>query len=262
MINTEELTISAINAALSAGEILRKGFNTHFTINKKEGRHNLVTEYDLLSEKHIIEQIKGKYPSHNILSEEAGFIGNDSSEIQWIIDPIDGTVNFAHGIPAFAVSIAAKQEDTIILGVTYQPITNELFVAQKNKGAFLNGKQFFVSQVKDLNEAVIGTGFPYNLNENPGNCLERFLHMAKIGMPIRRMGSATIDLAYLACSRLDGFWEINLGPWDCAAGLLFIEEAKGCVTTWDGKPFEIKEKNQILASNGYLHEQLLKEFSK
>ena len=259
--NVEELVLIAINAAMSAGEILKKGFYSQFKINNKEGRHNLVTEYDILSEKHIIKCISEKFPSHTFLCEESGYSSKQTEEIQWIIDPLDGTVNFAHRIPIFGVSISARKKDDVLLGVTYQPMTNELFVAQKNKGSFLNGRKISVSNVKDINDGMIGTGFPYNLIENPDHCIERFLNMVKLGVSIRRLGAATLDFAYLACGRLDGFWETNLGPWDCAAGLLLVREAGGQVTRWDGDTYKVTEKNQVLASNKHIHNQLIREFS-
>lgn len=251
----------ALKAALQGGELLKEGYEKkEHTIHTKEGCHNIVTEYDYLIEELIVNTIKQVYPNHNFLCEERGKMQGKSQEICWIIDPIDGTVNFAQKIPFFAVSIAAIHKGEVFLGITYQPITNELFWAIKGEGAYLNGKRIFVSNVKHLKDAVIGTGFPYNLKENPENCIDAFLSIAKKGLPVRRLGAATLDLAYVAAGKLDAFWETRLGPWDCAAALLFIQEAKGKVSHWNGDPFCLSEKNQILASNGSFHNDLVKLF--
>ncbi len=252
------LTLTAIQAALSSGNYLKGGFRTKFAINSKEGKHNLVTEYDIASEKQIIYHIKSVFPDHTFLAEESGYTGTNEKEdtVKWIIDPLDGTVNFAHGIPFFSVSIAAEFKKEIILGVIYQPMTQELFVAEKNKGAFLNGNRIEVSAVNDLENSILATGFPYNLSENPLHCIESFTNILKLGIPVRRLGVASLDLAYVASSRFDGFFEVSLGPWDCAAGIILIEEAKGKVSHWNGDPFDFSSYKPILVSNGKIHEQL------
>ncbi len=248
-----DLTLTAIEAALLAGEILRQGFGTHFTIGSKEGKHNLVTEYDHKSEKAIIDFLASHVPGSHFLAEESGSTGKPAEETLWIIDPLDGTVNFAHQIPVFSVSIAAKREGKVVCGVVYQPITHELFVAEIGKGAFLNGDKLHVSPVKTLESSILATGFPYNLAKNPHHCIDHFVDILRLGIPIRRMGSAAIDLAYTAAGRFEGFFEVELGPWDLAAGKLLVEEAGGKVTGWDGSPFDILSKGPIFASNGFIH---------
>lgn len=248
------LTLIAIEAALLAGEMLRQGFGTHFSISSKEGRHNLVTEYDHRSEKAIIEFIQQNVKDSTFLAEESGATGKHSAETLWIIDPLDGTVNFAHQIPIFSVSIAAQREGKVICGVIYQPITHELFVTEIGKGAFLNGQKIRVSEVRKLENAMLATGFPYDLAENPFHCIDHFVDILKLGIPIRRMGSAAIDLAYTASGRFEGFFEVELGPWDVAAGKLLLEEAGGKVTHWNGKPFDIHSRETIFASNSHIHD--------
>jgi myo-inositol-1(or 4)-monophosphatase len=247
------LTLIAIEAALLAGELLRQGFGTHFSIASKAGKHNLVTEYDHRSEKTIIEFILKNVPGSHFLAEESGSTGTDTGGVLWIIDPLDGTVNFAHQIPVFSVSIAAQVEGKIVSGVIYQPITHELFVAELGKGAFLNGQKLQVSEVKNIEMAMLATGFPYNLAKNPFHCIEHFIDILKLGIPIRRMGSAAIDLAYSAAGRFEGFFEVELEPWDVAAGKLLVEEAGGQVTHWNGKSFDIHSRSTIFASNQHIH---------
>lgn len=248
-------TLIAIEAALQAGEILRGGYGTAFTIGHKEGKHNLVTEYDHLAEKSILSFLKQHVPDAHFLAEESGSSGI-TSETLWIIDPLDGTVNFAHQIPIFSVSIALERKGELFCGVVYQPITHELFVAEKGKGAFLNGKTLRVSNVSELSDSILCTGFPYNLHENPFHCIDHFVDILRLGIPIRRMGSAAIDLAYTAAGRFEGFFEVGLAPWDCAAGILLLEEAGGKVSTWDKKHLHHRNKVPILCSNGKIHDAL------
>ncbi|MBP7074472.1 MAG: inositol monophosphatase [Rhabdochlamydiaceae bacterium] len=255
MSNNSELLTVAIEAALLAGALLRQGFGTSFEISFKEGDHNLVTTYDRLAEKAISETISRRFPTHGFLGEEAGH--NKSGTIIWIVDPLDGTVNFAHNIPAFSVSIAAVIDNKVVVGVIYQPITQELFWAEAGKGAYLNGKPLKVSSQKNLNKAYLATGFPYNVSENPLNCIETFDKLTRKGIPIRRFGSAAIDLSYVAAGRFDGYWEVTLQPWDVAAGLLIVEEAGGRITRYDGSPCNPFEQGTVLASNKHLHSQLL-----
>ena len=254
--NLSEMTLIAVEAALMSGEILAQGFGTNFQIQSKEGIHNLVTEYDLASEKKIIAFIKERFPDHSFLAEEGGGSPPKPDQIQWIIDPLDGTVNFAHSIPMFAVSIAAQKNQETLFGVVYHPLLHELFVAEKGKGAFLNGKRLEVTEIKNLNEAFIATGFPYDVAENTEACTRPLINLLKMGLPIRRIGVASIDLAYVASGRFDAFFEFSLGPWDCVAGNLLIEEAGGKISTWDEKDFDIMSYAPILASNGLLHHEL------
>ena len=251
------LTRISIEAALLAGDILRHGFGTRFAVSHKEGTQNLVSEYDEKAESAILEFIQNECPNSHFLAEESGETGNAKGGITWIIDPLDGTVNYVHQIPFFSVSIAAEREGKLLTGVIYQPITQELFTAEKNKGSFLNGHQLKVSATAALQEAMLATGFPYNLKENPFHCIEHFVDILKNGIPIRRMGSAALDFAYTAAGRFDGFFEVSLSAWDCAAGKLILEEAGGIVTGWNGKPFDIRSRKPVLATNGHLHKDAL-----
>lgn len=248
-------TLIAIEAALQAGEILRRGFGTPFSITQKEGKHNLVTEYDFLAEKSILSFLQHHVPNSHFLAEESGATGT-SSDLLWIIDPLDGTVNFAHQIPVFSVSIALQKHGELFCGVVYQPITHELFVAEKEKGAFLNGKTIGVSHVEKLSDSILCTGFPYNLHENPFHCIDHFVDILRLGIPIRRMGSAAIDISYTAAGRFEGYFEVGLSPWDCAAGILLLEEAGGKVSSWDHRPHDHLQKTPILCSNGKIHQAL------
>jgi myo-inositol-1(or 4)-monophosphatase len=250
-------TLVAIQAALLAGNLLKSGFRTSFQIQEKEGTHNLVTEYDFKSEESILSSLKQAFPSHGFLSEEKGEMKNKTSSIVWIIDPLDGTVNFAHEIPHFCVSIAATKQGHPLLGIVFQPMTNELFVAEKGKGAFLNGKPLSVSKTDDLANSFLATGFPYNLQENPHQCKDRFCKVMQAGIPLRRLGSAALDLAYVAAGRFDGFWEVHLAPWDVAAGVLLVEESKGRITSLEGDALRLEKPEALLASNGKIHESLL-----
>ena len=249
-----ELTLLAIEGALNAGNVLRYGFGTHFKINSKEGHHNLVTEYDILAEQEIINFIQTNAPNSEFLAEESGITGK-KGPLVWIIDPLDGTVNFAHQIPVFAVSIGVEQEGVMIAGVIFQPMTQELFVAERGKGAFFNGKKISVSKVQTLEGSVLATGFPYNLAENPHHCIDHFIDILRAGIPIRRLGAAAIDFAYVAAGRFEGFFEVSLSPWDCAAGKLLVEEAGGKITEWNSAPFDIRSRNTVLATNGLIHSE-------
>lgn len=247
----------AIQAALDAGEELKRGFSTAYSITSKPGKHNLVTYYDTLAEEIILSKIKKEFPDHSLLAEESGE-ESGSSTITWIVDPLDGTVNFAHNIPVFSVSIAATKGNDVLCGVVYHPITGELFVAQKNKGSFLNGKKLKVSQVAHLTDSFLATGFPYNLEENPHGCINQLNAVLHQGLPVRRLGSAALDLCYTAAGRFDAYWEVSLQPWDLAAGLLIVQEAGGSVTTYTGEPCLVKKAGSVVATNTLLHSSALK----
>lgn len=255
-----EYALTAINAAMLAGNYLRQGFQTSMDIGYKEGKHNLVTNYDIGAEKKIIEYIKKSYPNHTFLAEESG-LSKSSGDTCWIIDPLDGTVNFAHGIPFFAVSIGVEIAKELVCGVVFQPMTQELFIAEKGKGAYFNGRKISVTKTEEIDQAFLATGFPYDVANNPNHCIEKFNHILQLGIPVRRLGVASLDLAYVACGRFDGFFEVSLSPWDCAAGILLIEEANGVVTQWDNTPFDIHGYKPILASNSKIHGQLTKTLS-
>lgn len=253
----QQLLAVAIEAAHKAGAILKQGFGSSFAISSKEGRHNLVTEYDTAAEQAIITHIQSVYSTHSFLAEESGATGLQNSDtIQWIIDPLDGTVNFAHNIPIFSVSIAAALRGELLCGVICQPLLDELFTASKGNGAYLNGTQLHVSATNALAEAILVTGFPYNIHENPRNAIGHFARIIGKGLPVRRLGSAALDLAYVAAGRFDGFWEVQLNPWDVAAGQLLIEEAGGKITHYDNSPYSMNAPT-ILATNGNaLHDEL------
>lgn len=255
--NSSKLLNVAIRAALEAGSILLRGFGTLFEISSKPGKHNLVTEYDKLSEKTIISTILKEFPDHSFLAEESGSISSHGI-VTWIIDPLDGTVNFAKTIPIFSVSIAACIDKQVVCGVVYQPITKELFFAEKGCGSFLNGTSLKVTKTASIQDAFLSTGFPYNVDQDPLHCIETFSSIAKLGSPIRRLGSAAIDLSYVAAARFDAFWEVVLEPWDLAAGMLLIEEAGGKVTRYDGSPIDPLIRGPVIATNTHLHPDMLK----
>ncbi|MBN8832768.1 MAG: inositol monophosphatase [Niastella sp. SCN 39-18] len=230
-------------------------FNRDFKISNKEGVNNLVTEADHAAEKAIIAVIQNTYPDHFILSEETGEI-KSNSEYKWIIDPIDGTVNFANGIPICCVSIAVEKNGEMILGAVYAPILNEFYVAEKGMGAFLNDKKITVSNKTEVIRSCLVTGFPYTYLDSPRGPLQVFEELIRQGIPVRRLGSAAIDLCWVAAGRFDGFYEHQLQAWDSAAGFLMVKEAGGEVTDFAGEKFSPYQP-QILATNGKIHNELL-----
>ena len=238
-----------------AGEIVREGFGKNFQIEYKTNEKNLVTEIDKKSEKAILEYISKKYPDHAILSEESGEHKNDS-EYLWIIDPLDGTTNFAHGLPIFSVSIGLMKKNEIVAGVVYDVIQNIFYSVEKGSGAFANGNKITVSNNDNLELSVLVTGFPYNVADNPDYAFERFTTLTKKARAVRRLGSAALDLCYVAKGVFDGFWEVSLFPWDICAGKLLVLEAGGSVTDFNGNEISVFAK-QILASNKKVHQQLI-----
>lgn len=253
MENIQTLLDTTVEAARIGGKILKEGFGTLFEIGTKEGKNNIVTEYDFKSEKAIKDYIHGKYPDHEILAEESGLDEKPHSDYRWIIDPLDGTVNYSHNIPVFCVSIAIEYKNEVVAGAIYHPLLEELFTVSKGGGAYLNGKRMSVSENPDLDFAILVTGFPYNIHENPNNALGTFVNMVKRGLPVRRLGSAALDLAYTAAGRFDAFWESRLKPWDVAAGVLMVTEAGGKVSRYDNETYSIYDET-LLATNGKLHE--------
>ena len=246
----------AVETAREAGNLLLEKFGRIASVTKK-GDINLVTEADLASEELIVERIRSYYPKHSVLAEEGGDvikIGGDSSW-KWIIDPLDGTTNYAHGYPCFSVTIALEHEGEIVIGVTFDPTRNEMFAAEKGRGATLNGKPIRISSTEKLSEALVVTGFPYDFKQRE-NFARHLMEFMLSSRGVRRDGSAAIDLAYVACGRFDGFWEEGLNPWDVAAGKLLIEEAGGVITYYDGSKFSIY-KPPMCASNGAIHDQML-----
>ena len=249
----KQTLLDAIDAG--AAELLRF-FDSEFKISNKEGINNLVTEADHAAEKAIFGVIKKNFPGHHILSEESGEIIQDSN-YKWIIDPIDGTVNFAHGIPICSVSIAVEKEGEVILGAVIAPVLKELFIAEKGKGATLNNRRLQVSAETDIWKACLVTGFPYTYLDMPNGPLQVFDRLIRKGVPVRRLGSAAIDLCWVAAGRFDGFYEHKLQAWDSAAGFLMVEEAGGTVTDFKGRRYSPYQPH-LVATNGKIHEQLLK----
>jgi len=244
-----------LNAVEAGGKELQRFFNGEFTITNKEGINNPVTEADHAAEKAIIGIIQQNYPDHFILSEETGEIVTNS-EYKWIIDPIDGTINFAKGIPICCVSIGLEHKGKVIMGAVYNPLMNEFFFAEKGAGAWLNDKQIFVSKKSDMLKSCLVTGFPYTYLDSENGPLQVFERLIRKGIAVRRLGSAAIDLCWTACGRFEGFYEHKLNAWDSSAGVLILEEAGGKVTGFDGEKHSIYQP-QILATNGLIHEELL-----
>jgi myo-inositol-1(or 4)-monophosphatase len=244
--------LNAVEAG--AGELMRF-FNQSFRVSNKQGINNLVTEADHAAEAAILDIIKKQFPDHHILSEEAGEIVQDSN-YKWIVDPIDGTVNFAHSIPICCVSIAIEQNGEIIMGAVYNPNLNELFFAERRKGATLNEKRIAVSEKTNVLNACLVTGFPYTYLDAPNGPLQVFEKFIRKGVPVRRLGSAAIDLCWVAAGRFDGFYEHKLEAWDSAAGYLIVEEAGGKVTDFKGNKFSHYQPH-VLATNGKIHEEML-----
>lgn len=249
----DTLKSTLLEAVQSAGTLISDRFHTAFSVSHKDGINNLVTEVDQASEQLISKLIRSRFPDHGLVGEEYG-ISIPDAEYKWIIDPIDGTVNYAHGVPLCCVSIGLMQADDIILGAVYNPMLNELFFAEKGKGAFLNDRPITVSGKKDFDSAYLVTGFPYQFPEGK-DPLKIFSKIVASGIPVRRLGSAALDLCWVACGRFDGFWEYNLQSWDVAAGYLIVEEAGGKITDFAGNPASVWGR-ETLATNGHIHETL------
>jgi myo-inositol-1(or 4)-monophosphatase len=245
-----------IKAVQAGAAQLQLFFNGKFTVSNKEGMNNLVTEADHAAEKAIIDVIQKDYPDHFILSEETGEI-KTNSEFKWIIDPIDGTVNFANGIPLCCVSVALEKNGQVILGAVYNPLMNEFYFAQKGFGASLNDKKISVSQKTSVISSCLVTGFPYTYLDEPNGPIQVFEKLVRKGVPVRRLGSAAIDLCWVAAGRFDAFYEHNLQAWDSAAGFLLVEEAGGKVTDFKGDHYSPYQPH-IIASNGKIHDELQK----
>jgi len=251
----------AIRAAREAGEIMIRQLNHLEKLSISEKSNNeYVTEIDKIAEKTIINIIHEHFPDHSILGEEYGEQGNN--EYQWIIDPIDGTTNFIHGFPVFCVSIAVTRDNQLEHGVVYDPLRQEIFSSTKGQGSQLDGRKIRVSRTKSLSDALIATGFPYRSNKNK---LDEYLIMLKKVIQntsgIRRPGSAALDLCYLACGRVDGFWEFGLRKWDIAAGALIIKEAGGIITSFSGGD-DYLETGDIVAGNPKIYDEILRLLSK
>ena len=243
-----------IKAAFESGRILKSYFGTILDVRKK-GAVDLVTEADTASEKAIMGIIRETFPEHSILAEESGLDHGDDA-YQWIIDPLDGTVNFAHQLPIFSVSIAFALKGTPVMGIVLNPVTGELFSAVADQGAFLNDSPIQVSDTRIVKESLLATGFPYNLLSVFDIITGRLESCLRAAQGIRRLGSAAIDLCAVSCGRFDGFWEQNLHPWDTAAALVIASESGALITDFDNKRFGI-DKKEILATNGHIHEEML-----
>jgi len=251
-------TLSYIeNLARKSGGILRAGYNKEHQVGYK-GAIDLVTEVDHQSEAYLLGEVQRDFADHHIFSEESGIIqGND--EHTWYIDPLDGTVNYAHHVPIFCVSIGYAYQGRLILGAVYDPLREELFLAERGTGAFLNGDRIGVSSVTELQRSLLVTGFPYDTWDTPQNNFANFVKFAKLTQGVRRLGSAALDLCYVATGRFDGFWELALKPWDVAAGALICEEAGATVTNIEGQPDFISAPQSILATTPGIHAKMLAE---
>lgn len=250
---TKEFQVAS-EAARKAGNFLKAQFGSVQHIRKK-GAIDLVTDSDLQAEKTILEIIRAHFPADQIIAEESGSQGEPHERI-WLIDPLDGTTNFAHGFPFFAVSIALQTEGEIALGIVYNPHFGEYFEAVKGSGAFLNGRRITVSETRTIGESLLATGFPYDIQDNAADVLELFGRMIKKAQGVRRPGSAALDLCYAACGRVDGFWEKGLKPWDTAAGALIMQEAGGVLATYQGAHYTPYEKTVVAANPALLEDML------
>ncbi len=247
------LATSALQIIASSGDIIRTGYRKPHTVRHK-GRIDLVTEIDLSVEAFLKDRLQGLLPDADFLAEESA-AGLTPPDTCWIIDPVDGTTNLAHGLPLVATSVALQREGEIVLGIVNAPLLGECFVAEKGGGAWLNGERIFVSQVNDLEKALIATGFPYDINQRVEIILRRLKPILAAAQGIRRCGAAALDLAWTACGRFDAYYEDGLKPWDTAAGSLILKEAGGRITDLAGKPYTLL--SSVLASNTLLHETVL-----
>lgn len=250
---------TAVEGALAAGRIHRQYFRQPLTIHKK-GVVDLVTAADLAAEAHFTALIARRFPDHRVIGEEAGRPATPGlARHEWIIDPVDGTTNFAHGIAIFCVSIALQIDGRTEVGVVYDPVADELFTAERGEGARLNGAPLAVSGIGNLVDGLLCTGFPYTVRDSRADQVKVFAAFLGEAQAVRRLGSAALDLAYVAAGRLDGYWEEKLHAWDIAAGALLVEEAGGRVTGVDGTTFN-PFGGHIMASNGPLHQAMLQVF--
>ena len=256
-----ELLQVAIDAATEAGSFLKGSVGKVIAVEAKSGEaRNLVSEIDRGAEEKIIRHIHSHFPHHSILAEESGG-DTGPAEYRWIIDPLDGTTNFLHGLQIFSVTIGVEHNGEVIAGVVYNPNADELFTAEQSSGAYLNGVRISVSDKRELIDSLLVTGFPYDIAANPHHAVEHFVSFLYEAGGIRRLGSAAIDLAYVAAGKFDGFWEVHLHPWDMAAGTLLVREAGGMVSGLFGEPTTIYRK-QIVASNGHIHDAMVRVFGK
>lgn len=244
----------AVHPAKQAGNLLRESFKLQHRISYK-GVINMVTEIDKESERLITEILGQSFPDYGFLGEEGSLV-EGNGESRWIVDPIDGTTNYAHSYPLFAISIALEVKGEVVLGVVYNPLLDEMFTSQKGKGSFVNGEAIHTTDNAELSKAMLASGFPYDVWSSPINNCPEWERFIKHTVSVRCDGVASLDLAYVAAGRIDGYWELNLEPWDMAAGALIVQEAGGQVSLSSGKNFSIYNRN-ILASNGSLHRSML-----
>ena len=249
------LLTTAIEAVVRAGEIQLAHLGSDIRVDKK-GTIDLVTEVDVAIERTFRDLVAGRFPDHQVLGEEMGGSAVPPKGACWVFDPIDGTTNYAHGLPIFCASLALEMDGTAELGAVYDPTRRELFTAERGGGAFLNGRPIHVSPAETLVDAMLVTGFPYDVHQRVPEIVGLFGEFVGCARAVRRLGSAALDLCYVAAGRLDGFWESDLKPWDIAGGSLVVAEAGGRVTAMDGAPFSSRS-TQILATNGRLHQAML-----
>lgn len=249
-----ELLPAIERIARAAGAIVREGYGNVGRVEHK-GAIDLVTEFDRRSEELILRELRAAFPGHAVHAEESGRSGATSA-YEWLIDPLDGTTNFAHGFPVFAVSLALTHNGQLRAGAVYDPLRDELFAAEAGRGATLNGQPLRVSPQRDLSRALLATGFPYDVRTNPRNNFAEFMRLHLRAQAVRRAGSAALDCAWVAAGRLDGYWELRVKPWDVGAGALIAREAGGRVTTLEGDE-SFLGRDSIVVSNGPLHEAML-----
>ena len=244
----------AVSAARLAGALQKERLHGELAVSFK-GEIDLVTEVDRDSERLIVDALRAAFPEHSFLAEENAY-ERGSLPYKWIVDPLDGTTNYAHGFPWFCSSIGLELDGELVAGVIHNPVYDELFTATKGGGAFLNGVRLSVSSRTPLQNSLLGTGFPYDCATDPANNFAGFIAFQKCARGIRRAGAAALDLACVAAGRLDGFWELKLKAWDVAAGVLMVREAGGEVTAFDGSPYDIFN-DRIVASNGLIHDEMV-----
>jgi len=243
-----------VDIAKKVGDHIKKNATRRKYVHYK-GEVDLVTRFDKQAQDMIVSELIHKYPGYGVLSEE-GVHHNEKAPFKWIVDPLDGTTNFAHGLPIWAISIALEIEGDILLGVVYDPSSQEIFTAIKNRGSFKGRKKISVSRVRRLSQALLVTGFPYDIRTSRKNNLNHFANFALRAQAVRRLGSAALDLCYTACGRFDGYWELKLSPWDQAAGYLILSEAGGMITDFKGDKFDIYG-DEVLGTNRFIHKQMM-----
>ncbi|MDO8643616.1 MAG: inositol monophosphatase family protein [bacterium] len=256
---TQKMRQAIRSLALQMGKIQMRGLGKLHRVRFK-GEINPVTEIDERCERLFVREIRKKFPTHSILGEESGR-HDFESDYRWIVDPLDGTVNYSHAYPLFCVSIGLTYRGEIVLGVVYEPNLDEFFFAEKGKGARLNGKRIHVSKTAPLKKALLATGFAYNVGKKADSSVKQFRDFVLHAQAVRRDGVAAVDLAYVACGRFDGFWELGLEPWDIAAGILLVKEAGGKVSHFNKSLVQLDSK-EILASNGHIHQDMIQVLKK